>query len=111
MAPLHIDDARDSILAAVETETVLNKTYTVTGPETLSMDEVLDRISEYKKVKRFLLPIPDKLAQFIFYMESKILGNMAPDQMERLICRKEKLSEDVITDLHVTPRNFLKKVG
>lgn len=107
-SPIHLDDVTKSIVAAVENQKAYFKTYTITGPENLSTREILYRLLKHNKTKKLFIPVPTFLARFIFYIFSNILKMAAPDQMQRLLSKKEPLSENVLTDLGVNPRKFLE---
>lgn len=101
LAPIHIDD----VLTAVEKAVNLpfkNKTYTVAGPENLTMREVVKRICVKGHLKRVLMPLPP------FFVKALSLAGMAyPDQYARLKCPKESLSVSFIQDFGFKPREFL----
>lgn len=106
LSPIHKDDVKNAILSVINNTKTLFKTYTLCGPENLSFKEILLRICEYKKVKRFLLPIPIFLVRFGFFILSQ-LNKTTPDQLQRLLCKKEPLSKNVSEDLNIKPRPFL----
>src|SRR3989344_2629968 len=108
LSPIHRDDVTNSIVSAVENPKAYFKTYTVTGPENLSTKEIFYRLLKHNKTKKLLIPMPTFLAKFIFYIFSDIFKMAAPDQMLRLLSKKEPLSGNVLTDLNVKPRYFLK---
>jgi len=74
----------------------------------LSTKEIFYRLLKHNKTKKLLIPMPTFLAKFIFYIFSDIFKMAAPDQMLRLLSKKEPLSGNVLTDLNVKPRYFLK---
>jgi nucleoside-diphosphate-sugar epimerase len=107
LAPIHKDDVRDGIVAAINNPTAYSKTYILAGPESLSMKEVATRMAKHFKFKRLFIPIPTFLIKFIFFIFSNIFGIATPDQLDRLLCKKEPLSENVLSDLKIKPRYFL----
>jgi NADH dehydrogenase len=108
LAPIHKDDVRDCIIATVNNPLTYFKTYTLAGPENLSLKEVATRIAKYQKLKRLFIPIPIFLFKFAFFIFSSLLGISASDQLNRLLCKKNPLSNYVATDLKVSPRKFLR---
>jgi NADH dehydrogenase len=107
LSPIHRDDVVNSIVASIDNKLTYFKTYNIAGPEILSFKEVIDRITKYYKLNRLFIPIPTILAKSIFYILWKFLGLLTPDQLERLLCKKELLSKEVISELRVIPRKFL----
>jgi nucleoside-diphosphate-sugar epimerase len=89
LSPVYIDD----VLSAME-RTILDKelegeTILLTGPEELTFDELVDRISKYFGVWRFKLHLPAGLVKF----SAKVLTSLGvkilvPDQIPRLLCAK-----------------------
>ncbi len=105
LAPIHRDDVVEALIQATHNPRAYQATYTLAGPETLGMKEVVTRIAQSMHVRRVLLPIPLSLVRSIFFLltQSRLA---TPDQLQRLTCRKEALSENVQRDLGVQPRKF-----
>jgi len=106
-SPIHRDDVLKAILASINNPKAYFKTYTLNGPESLSNKEIFFRILKRNNTKKLLIPIPTVLARIIFYISSSLFKVGAPDQMQRMLSKKEPLSENVLTDLGVSPRKFL----
>ncbi len=102
LAPIHITDIQKCIVATIDNPKTFYKTYTVAGPEDLSLFDVVKRISDNFKLPRFFIPIPTFIIKIPF-----ILGFGAPDQLNRFLCKKELLSKNVVDDLKIIPRKFL----
>lgn len=107
LAPVHKDDVLRSIIGAVENEAADYKTYTIAGPETLSIKEVVQRIIKQRNLKRILIPIPTPIIRPALFIIFRLLHQGTSDQLARLLCKKDPLSEEAITDLHMSPRPFL----
>ncbi len=99
LSPIHKNDVTRAIEKCIGNQVVVSKTYTLSGPEDLSFKEIEKRIIRYKKLKRILVPVPKLLMK---------LYSKTPDQWQRFICYKESLSQNVLSDLGITPRKFLK---
>jgi nucleoside-diphosphate-sugar epimerase len=106
-SPIHRDDVIKSITSTVNNKNSFLKTYTLSGPENLSTKEVFFRVLGVNKTKKLLVPIPMFVFKIIFYLFSGVIKKLVPDQMERMISKKEPLSANVLTDLGVVPRKFL----
>jgi len=107
LAPIRKNDVRNGIVATIDNPITYFKTYTLAGPENLSLEEVACHICRYYKIKRIIVPIPIILVRLVFFVFSKILGGGTPDQLQRLVCKKESLGENVLNDLKIKPRYFL----
>ncbi|MCX6701654.1 MAG: NAD(P)H-binding protein [Candidatus Zambryskibacteria bacterium] len=109
VSPIHINDVQAGILATIDNELSYNKTYTLTGPENLSLRQVIERICKFKKKSPILFPVPRIFVQIVYYVITKINKKAVLDGLERLLwIRKESLSANVMNDLHIHPRYFLK---
>lgn len=106
LAPIHRDDVTEAILNSIGNPLSINKTYTLAG-QSLTMKEVMKKISVYYKKKNLLIPIPTIIAKIIFFIFGDILKILIPDQLKRLSCKKNNLSENVLIDLKINPKKFL----
>jgi len=96
LAPIHINDVIEALARILSLSSMPSTIYTLAGPETLTMRDVIERIRAHFRLRRLLIPLPIKM----FFM-------IPPEQRARLICEKNVLSENAITDLMITPRLFL----
>lgn len=96
LAPIHIDDIIAAILRIIENNPPSSTLYTLAGPETLTIKETMWRIKNHFHLHRIFVPLP--LSLFI---------TIHSEQRARLICKKESLGNNVMTDLSITPRPFL----
>lgn len=107
MAPVHKDDVVECFRAVIEQVSPENKLYTLAGTETLSMKEVVQRIVDKFGRKRVLVPIPLWIVRSFFWFASSVLNLGVQDQLRRLLCQKDSLSKNVMTDLGLQQRLFL----
>lgn len=108
-SPIHIKDVQDGILATVDNPVTYGKTYNLSGPENLSLKQVIKRIYLLKKTHPTLVPIHRIFIQIVFSLIKMVNKNAVLDQLERLLwIRTEKLSKNVESDLKIKPRYFLK---
>ena len=89
-SPVYIDDVVSAIEGAILDKYIESETILLAGPEEVTFDELVDRISEYFGVRRFKLHLPAgfvKLgAAVLSCLGMKIL---VPDQIPRLLCDKD----------------------
>lgn len=107
LAPIHRDDVHDVVMATIDNSVAYNKTYVVAGPEDLSLREIMAKIKKYYKLNTIFIPIPIIFLRLVFFIFFKKLKFGSPDQFDRLICKKNPLSQNVLDDLHIKPRSFL----
>ncbi len=107
LAPIHKNDVLQSIIGAIENEETNFKTYTIAGPEILTVKETLRRIMAHENIKRTLIPIPTFAIRPMLFLLFRILQQGTSDQLPRLLCEKDPLSEEAIRDLNINPRPFL----
>lgn len=96
LTPIHINDVIAAILRIIENSSPSSAIYVLAGPETLTIKETMQRIKIHFHLRRFFIPLP--LPLFI---------TIPSEQRMRLICAKEPMSKNVITDLGIIPRPFL----
>ena len=109
MAPVHKDDVVACLRAVIMHAGTKNKIYTLAGPETLSLKEVLERVVRHLGRRRILIPIPLLGIRFLFWFLTSIVNLGVADQLERLVCSKDPLSGNVWLDLGLKPRRFLAR--
>ena len=107
LSPVHTDDVLSSIINTIENKSLYGKTLLVTGPDNLSLKEVVKKISTYFKKRRILIPVPVFFVKCIFWVLVNIFQKGAPDQVKRFLCTKESMSEKMKEELDVIPRKFL----
>lgn len=58
MSPVHIEDVSSAFVAALEDESMIGKTISLGGPETLTWPEMIRRIAAAAGKKKVILPMP-----------------------------------------------------
>ena len=58
MSPVHIEDVASAFIAALEDDETIGKTYCLGGPEVLTWNEMLRRISDATGKQKWVLPMP-----------------------------------------------------
>lgn len=96
LAPIHIDDVIMAIARIIDHPSLVSKTYTLAGPETLTLREIANRISAHYRLHRRFIPLPLGM----FFMISS-------EQRMRLVCKKESEIKTMQEELGILPRPFL----
>ena len=106
-SPIYIDDAVSGIERSVFDEKLENKTIILAGPEEFTYDELVDRIAEYFGVSRFKLHLPAGLVKFAAVVLSSFgIKVLVPDQIPRLLCRKDQDISQTATLISYCPRKL-----
>ena len=84
-SPIYVGDVARAIVKALELNNSEPKIYELGGPENYSFKELMEILLSEIKKKRFLIPIPFKIAKFQSYF-LQMLPNplLTPDQVEML---------------------------
>ena len=102
--PIHVDDVCAAMIEALENDAVLGHTYDLLGPERVTFNQFLDRLSAGLGVKRRRLHIPGPVALALArgfaaitkkppVTEDNVLGMISPARVDR---------ENARRDFHVT---------
>ena len=90
LSPVYVDDIVNAIVETVKNKSAIKKTLNLCGPESITMNELIDRIAQINSVKTNKLFLPIWIAK----MGTAILSMMrsgffCPDQIPRLLCDKD----------------------
>ena len=64
MSPVHVQDVADAFVGALSNPATVGETYLLDGPEILTWEEMIRRVSEAVDRKKWLLPMPIELMKF-----------------------------------------------
>ena len=77
------------------------------GPEEMTMNEVIDRLSQFHKVKRKKIHLPTWFIRLGISVLSLMKINIVfPDQIPRLLCEKDRSNDATQAVISYNPRNF-----
>lgn len=108
ISPIYVDDVVQAIVAATKSIRNLNhKTYIIAGPEEMTYNEVVEKISAKLniKVRKLKLPIfaVNLLATIISIFKRDYI---VKDQIPRLLKKKSADISEAVADLNFKPSNF-----
>jgi len=91
VAPVHLDDVVQAIVATFSAPGVNRVTFTLCGPESFSMRDFIRFLCHHYGLKRVLVPIPLPLLRLIVACKSflPLPFNITPDQIPRLLLDKQ----------------------
>lgn len=104
LSPIYVDDVIVSIIAALKTNASIKKTYIISGPEELTYNNLIDKISRMLGARRIKIPIPVavfKLLAVLFYFFG--MNILVRDQIPRLLCKKSADISPARRDLDFNP--------
>ena len=107
MSPVYIDDVVEAIAQIVMDPDLINQKLNLCGPEIIPFREVIDRLSRFLEVRRNKIFIPIWIAKLGVSLASLMkLGSFTPDQIPRLLCRKDQDISQTATLIPYSPRKL-----
>ena len=107
MSPVYIDDVVEAIAQIVMNLDLINQKLNLCGPEIIPFREVIDRLSRFLEVRRNKIFIPIWIAKLGVSLASLMkLGSFTPDQIPRLLCRKDQDISQTATLISYCPRKL-----
>jgi nucleoside-diphosphate-sugar epimerase len=107
MSPVYVDDVVDAIAQVVMKPDLINQRLNLCGPEIISFDAIIDRLSQYMEVRRHKIYMPICLARLGVSLASFLkLGSFTPDQIPRILCKKDQDIGRTSTLISYFPRKF-----
>ena len=107
MSPVYIDDVVEAIAQIVMNPDLINQKLNLCGPEIIPFREVIDRLSRFLEVRRNKIFIPVWIARLGVSLASLMkLGSFTPDQIPRLLCRKDQDISQTATVISYSPRKL-----
>ena len=105
LSPVHIDDVVSSMVLSIFDKTLENETIVLAGPEELTYDQLVDRISAYIGVNRLKIHLPVGLVKLVVAGLSKVgINILVPDQIPRLLKEKPYEIDLAREKLNYSPR-------
>jgi len=110
LAPLYVDDLVDALRKVILKDNLVNKIYTLTGPESFSFKDLVNRICHFYHLKRFKIYLPVFLLKVVFWILKIIPSKtgLAYDQLNRLLSEKSTDISLAKKDLDFNPIKFQK---
>ncbi len=105
LAPLHVDDAAAALINAWRVG-YPGRVYTVTGPELLTYDEMVDRMAKALGVRPLKVRVPVWAARALAGLRWRRAAGVAPDQIDRLTAPRSLMASDVPQQLGVRLRSW-----
>lgn len=106
LAPVYVEDVIFAIIASISSK-ISKKKYIIAGPDEITYNDLIDRISKYLGVRRIKVHIPINILKIVLSILSAFNINiLVRDQIPRLICNKLSDIKQTSKDLKFFPINF-----
>jgi NADH dehydrogenase len=109
VAPLHVDDAAAAMIGALQAGAT-GATYTVTGPENLTYNELVDEIAATLRIRCLKLPLPTWLARAGAGIAAACHVGVAYDQVDRLVSPRSDMDAATCEELGLHLRRFSEEL-
>ncbi len=107
LSPVYVDDIVQVIVEIFKRGSLKNITLNLCGPEEMTMNEIIDRLAEFHKVKRKKIHLPLWFARPCISLLSLLNFKFAyPDQIPRLLCEKNRSNDATKAVISYNPRKF-----
>ncbi|MFP6637919.1 MAG: NAD-dependent epimerase/dehydratase family protein [Nitrospinaceae bacterium] len=91
LSPVYIDDVLDAMAQVITNPNLKNQKLNLCGPEIISFNEIIDRLMRILNVRRQKIFIPVWIARLGMSLAAAMkLGSFTPDQIPRILCRKNQ---------------------
>ena len=107
LSPIYVDDVVEAMAQVVMNPNLINKNLNLCGPEIISFEDIIDRLSRFLKVRRHKIFIPVWVARLGVSLASILkAGSFTPDQIPRLLCKKNQDISQTSTLISYSPRKL-----
>ena len=91
--PIHADDVANACVQVLNTPTVINKSYNITGEETLTYDAMVKRVFKFLDRKCFIVYVP-----IVFFRIAFVILRHFPRFKNLNVAMAERMSQDLVFD-------------
>lgn len=112
MYPIHTKDAAKAISTLIRNQARDNAVEYINGPEALSFKELLKLVGSETNRKVMVFPVPKFLMKIAAWLSGRLNINLgfAPDQVDRLYCKKQQGAASATTiSVHQYVRKLIQK--
>ncbi|MFP6576020.1 MAG: complex I NDUFA9 subunit family protein [Pirellulaceae bacterium] len=111
LQPVDVRDVAASVVAALEKEIAIGKSYDVVGPERLALKEVVRRVAEATGLNLYVLPTPIWLQRLAVSVMNRLSKNplSTPAQLQMLVDGLYGEQQPLQRELGIEPRTFSVK--
>jgi nucleoside-diphosphate-sugar epimerase len=89
LSPVYVGDVVQALATALKSEQISKETIVLAGPEAMTFEELIDRMSHYYQVQRRKVRVSIHLVHNVARILSRLgINALVPDQIPRLICKK-----------------------
>lgn len=106
--PIAVEDVAKAVAAALEKKSAVRQSYSLGGPEPLSLREMSERILAAMELKRMLVPIPVALLRPVVAVLQRVLPNppVTSSLLDLLAVDNTVAHNTIESELGITPKRF-----
>ncbi|MEK9628632.1 MAG: NAD-dependent epimerase/dehydratase family protein [Nitrospinota bacterium] len=107
MSPVYVDDVIQAIVEVLKNNSLTEKSLNLCGPEVMTMNEVIDRLSLNQNVRRRKVHLPIWFVKGVIAFLSVFQSKLAfSDQVPRLLCDKDRSLDATKAVIAFNPRKI-----
>ena len=106
-APVYVVDVANAVCCALENHAAYNRTYQLYGPEEYSLQEIVAEIAQILKLKRRIIPLPDRLSKIqAWFLDYAVPGKIFTIDNYRSMAVSSIGTENGLTTLGLIPTSM-----
>ncbi|MBT3923403.1 MAG: NAD-dependent epimerase/dehydratase family protein [Nitrospina sp.] len=107
LSPVYIDDVVEAMAQVMMNPGLISQKLNLCGPEIIPMKDLIDRLSRFLQVRRYKIFVPVWIAKLgVSLASSMAIGSFTPDQIPRLLCRKNQDINQTSTIISYSPQKL-----
>ena len=106
-SPIHVENVAEFFVKSLSKETSIRKTFNLGGPDSFSWKEILIKISNAARIKKFFIPVPVVFIKLIaFFFERFEFFPVSIDQITMLLEGNTCESMEFFKEFEIKPKEF-----
>jgi len=101
-APVYVEDVAEAFLRALAAEAAIDQTYQLCGPETYSLQEIVELVAQTMEIKRIVVGLPDTLSRMQAGLMDHLPGKPFSVDNFRSLTVPSTCTEDGLAALGIT---------
>jgi len=107
LSPVYVGDVVQALVTALKSEQLSKETIVLAGPDAMTFEELIDRMSQHYLVKRIKIRVSIHRVHLLAQILSRWgINALVPDQIPRLICKKPENDPSRNDLLHFSPKKL-----
>ena len=107
LSPVSVDDVVKVMMEILRDDSIKKETLNLCGPEKMTMNELIDRLTQLYRVQRKKIFLPAWLVRMVIAFTSIVKpGVIFSDQIPRLLCDKDRTINKTQAVISYNPRKI-----